>query len=836
MSGSRGTITVFVTLIMIPVILLNAFIVDMTRVKLYGDQALMTADNYAEAALTNYDNLLKEMYGLFAMAQSEEGKAALDQIIAYMEVTSFNPNESSISGYTYDGFMPYSAAEVTCTLSDVDGANLANPTVLQTQIGDFMRFRIVQETMQAMNGQSLEDAAKIFDILGDVADFEKDRDIMEKDADLNEAADDLQLNLYKYYLFVVGYKYYIEGVEALNGEIPLCVMEYKKLYESDSVKEYYEYCSLDEEGRNEDKWKDYDADAAKEKIIESCNNLKDELSDVRYDTKRPEWSVINLPYFEKVDIHLSFDRKHSTEYMGWYIGDIKDHSYQFVSVANDLLTSISKYETARNNLEITLEQKDANDPYRKGIEEKVKSFDEMIGICNVSGARYTREDFLGLATYLNNNVPVDSAYINDFNGIVNRFDEISDLMSSGSDINWDTYSSLKLDSSLYSDFMDVDAYDAIMDAFTVYIKGCRVEDEDEMHDKQKAIEDETKQAVEDFDNEQFSSSLRDIPPLSDEFFYYEWPIEKFNLFKTVKNLGNFFSGSAADVGNRALLKYYTISYDFGMFSSRVSQELAGKPASELENKDVVFESLAGVEYNGYANYLYGAELEYIFAGYRESVKNLTTCKNYITTFRAVMNYKSTYTVHELNSALTEIRVAGDAVFPGAGFVLEQIIRVAITTYESIEDYKKLIQGESVLFNKTKIADFNIVHDKLSALLGDKMPGIGEGSNGLKLSYNQYLRIMVMLFVGNDDLVARTRTLISLNMNLVGGELGPNGKIEKLNFKASEAKTAQNSTCSVHLDFAVIPQSFLNVVADDSVATEISDFEKNSFNFSVVRGY
>ena len=55
---NRGFITVFVTLIMVPVIVFTGTMVDLSRMKLYSSQAAMAADSYGEVALSKYDNLL----------------------------------------------------------------------------------------------------------------------------------------------------------------------------------------------------------------------------------------------------------------------------------------------------------------------------------------------------------------------------------------------------------------------------------------------------------------------------------------------------------------------------------------------------------------------------------------------------------------------------------------------------------------------------------------------------------------------------------------------------------------------------------------------------------
>lgn len=151
---TKGSITVLVTLLLVPTIFFTSFLVDLARLKLYGNQAVMTADNYGEAVLSQYDNLLKELYGLFAVTQDEEALRELDKLQEYMK-SSFDPSKNTISwehlqaipGITtsYEGFMPYASAQVTLDREWIAGADLRNEAVLATQTGDFMRFRIAQQ-------------------------------------------------------------------------------------------------------------------------------------------------------------------------------------------------------------------------------------------------------------------------------------------------------------------------------------------------------------------------------------------------------------------------------------------------------------------------------------------------------------------------------------------------------------------------------------------------------------------------------------------------------------------------------------------------------------------
>ena len=142
--GSHGIITVFVTLMMVPVVAVTGIMVDVARLKLYSSQAVMAADAYGDGILSEFDNLLKELYGLFSLTQNQEGLEAIDSLTEQMGL-SFNPNGD---GKSFSGFMPYKDADVKLSYEKVPGASLSNNNVLMTQISDFMKYRVIQEVLE----------------------------------------------------------------------------------------------------------------------------------------------------------------------------------------------------------------------------------------------------------------------------------------------------------------------------------------------------------------------------------------------------------------------------------------------------------------------------------------------------------------------------------------------------------------------------------------------------------------------------------------------------------------------------------------------------------------
>ena len=68
----KGSVSIFLVIIMVPMICLSGFIVDGSRVELAKASMSSAGDLTMNSALANYDTVLKDVYGLFAMSQTAE--------------------------------------------------------------------------------------------------------------------------------------------------------------------------------------------------------------------------------------------------------------------------------------------------------------------------------------------------------------------------------------------------------------------------------------------------------------------------------------------------------------------------------------------------------------------------------------------------------------------------------------------------------------------------------------------------------------------------------------------------------------------------------------------
>ena len=201
--GSHGIITVFLTLMMVPVVAISSVMVDVARLNLYSSQAVMAADTYGDTVLSEFDNLLKELYGLFSVTQNKEGLEAVNKLADTVGY-SFNPVGD---GKALSGFMPYKDADVKISYEKVDGASLSNNNVLMTQISDFMKYRIVEQVMDE-NG--------ILSSLGEFETVDDDMDAIKKRKEISDKSQKAMEDIQDYYdtlKAIAAYPDYLDGLE-----------------------------------------------------------------------------------------------------------------------------------------------------------------------------------------------------------------------------------------------------------------------------------------------------------------------------------------------------------------------------------------------------------------------------------------------------------------------------------------------------------------------------------------------------------------------------------------------------------------------------------------------
>ncbi len=150
----RGSVSIFLVIILVPMLTISALFVDVSKVSLSRGAASSALDLSLNTALTNYDTELKDLYGLFATAQDMDDLFGKLEDYYRTSITSAGVSEEDAQTYT-DQIMAQlgmlaeedeTADILNMELIDFDvskyeNGSLANATILEKQIVDFMKYR-----------------------------------------------------------------------------------------------------------------------------------------------------------------------------------------------------------------------------------------------------------------------------------------------------------------------------------------------------------------------------------------------------------------------------------------------------------------------------------------------------------------------------------------------------------------------------------------------------------------------------------------------------------------------------------------------------------------------
>ena len=151
---TRGAISIFLVIILVPMMMVSSLFVDAGRVRLAEGTAKAASDLALNTALTDYDTVLKDIYGLFATSQS------VDELFPKLEdyyrtcITSSGVDEDEADDYTKllmqhlgmlteeepaADFLNMQLADIT--VEKMKNANLSNAVLMKKQVVEFMKYR-----------------------------------------------------------------------------------------------------------------------------------------------------------------------------------------------------------------------------------------------------------------------------------------------------------------------------------------------------------------------------------------------------------------------------------------------------------------------------------------------------------------------------------------------------------------------------------------------------------------------------------------------------------------------------------------------------------------------
>ncbi len=157
----QGSISILMIIVLLPTMVFSGVIVDSCRLNMARSMVSSAGDLAINSALADYDTILKDVYGLFAMSQAQTSDELAAEIQQYFEdtlvsygVTTPDAAENYVkslmgdfkeivAGVDPDGAKNFMEMQMNSDLvvKKQDMSGLHNPQIMRKQIVDYMKYR-----------------------------------------------------------------------------------------------------------------------------------------------------------------------------------------------------------------------------------------------------------------------------------------------------------------------------------------------------------------------------------------------------------------------------------------------------------------------------------------------------------------------------------------------------------------------------------------------------------------------------------------------------------------------------------------------------------------------
>ena len=819
-SDCKGAVTVFVTLLLIPAILVSGTAVDLARIYTARSTVQNANQLAANSVLAGYNALLNDLYGLYGFMKDDPHLT--DMINEYIALTVFGRDITNELG-TLRSF--YGAGD-DFTAAPSFHKELSEIPVLRRQILEYMKFRA-----------PLILAEQLFESLSGLDKLSEDMEIVEAKQELDESMEELFQLYYDLYDAIVAADKCPSPTEGISGapfnqitgnfnRIREHLRELSDLRKIlDEAESDEEDDDDDDEGDDDDDEDDEDDEDEEDKLEE----LKEKYASVIADIKvlaltirsNVEGSVQNAENFKdkfglvleiakeidekKADLQRKFDELENklergecspelrealfTEkdaegktVMDYYrvvlAGEIASLAEEYRSEGNSFLNSVIEMLNDVRYREYGVPMTDTNSLTLGQLENLAETILEF-SIEDTEDETVNFADFVQLNWVLPRKPPGALGSPTTFK----KFSECSDLHA-------EFFDDLKklAEVTAGSSFVDI------------------TEGPGEKPAGSKTAEQAQRENIEKLENMEFNDD--EIPLSGAEYIDPGYAETKtgIKIDGIAKNIIDFISdplNTLKNTGDYALI----LTYDTAVFScyTTTKPDSIGKDPADIDYK----KTITGIPMNPKVNYFYQSEMEYIFNGSHTAKDNLDFVKGLIFAVRAIVNYIAVFSINEVTAIVNAVKAI--PIPFGINLVLGEIARAAFAAAESAMDVSRIRSGYRVTFIKTS-STWRCVPSKL---FSDPKEHDASG-----LVYENY---MLIFFVGKafftggiseaaDDLVKRTGELAEWNMvnyikKLNADEAAMTEALTDSPFKLDNAATGIGITTSVEMRMMFLSMPF-----------------------------
>lgn len=222
-----GAVTVLLTLILVPILLVTGVSVDAVRIYNARVTTSGAGDMAMNAALASYNKVLKDAYGLFAVSKTQ--KDLVNNMTVYFKNTlqgitetedeagyteAFMNDLVGLLGETLDGDLEFSnllnVSVDSITASGVTGSELYRPEVVEKQIIEYMKYRGLVSI-----------GSDLFEKIKSLSQVDKQKLVVDTKVAYEKALNDIQSKMEAVYKDIDSYMGYAKQYKKIyDGKLP----------------------------------------------------------------------------------------------------------------------------------------------------------------------------------------------------------------------------------------------------------------------------------------------------------------------------------------------------------------------------------------------------------------------------------------------------------------------------------------------------------------------------------------------------------------------------------------------------------------------------------------
>ena len=760
----RGAVTVLVTLLLIPAILITGTGVDLARI--YAARSTLQDANQlaANSVLASYDALLQDLYGLFGVME-ENLSVGENYARLAVEGEDWSRQGSGIFQNFYGTVSTAGSAEAA------RGKNLANVDVLRRQIEEYSKFRAPAVIVSEL-GEKLETFEKI----------QEDAKVIKKKLEVDDGVEDLEKYYKKIYDRLVELDACRQSEVTIMDNITVVGRRIQDmLREMSSIKEEYaevweEYKAAEQAYQSAEDESELDAAQAEmDRLEQKMQELEEEYEGV-WETVQDESTRLARDYQSYEDTLDDYHKE--LERLVEDCREANDKKEKLREKLEELQTSLDSGRCSTALVEGLTAAEDGGKSILQQYEDLLKYDIEQMGLNMYEADHMQIENTIEIEM---KGAALGGLLLTDFRtmsmgayfplepGSEDRFDEV---LAASAHYEPDP----GRDNTGFLPFKDVGPTNA---KFYQELEKIYKNSGDNGAKKSLLKEATTKifakaQSIfggltyEPEGAKYLAGGENTSDPATGTDFGTEgaWDKEDEGKEQLEESMDDDFlamlSNTADSVGNKVLLLVYATE----MFSDS-STPGEGEEGYPMRN-------MAGIPLSTDVNYYFQSELEYLYNGnMADAIDNLQSVAGMIFLVRLVFDYVASFSVSSVNSTVNAVKSALSWTGPFA-ILAGELARLSLSIGEAAIDVSRLRGGEEVTIFKNS-DNWQL---SLSGMANSAFDGITDaavdtafevettaddtGDDGLTLSYTDYLRLFLLL-VDGDLLAERISNLIALNM-------------------------------------------------------------------------